>query len=234
MKCVVLAAGKGTRMLPLTEEIPKAMVLLGKKPLLQWHLESLVKAGAEKFCIISGWKREKIEEYFGKEFHGIPIEYVFQEKQLGNAHAIGLAEKFVSGEKFLVSYCDVIMDSEFIKKFMEFGKKSKESDAVVAVRKVSDVSKFGWIKTKGEKVLEIIEKPEKKQKGLINAGLWFFSPKIFEEIRKTEKSKRGELEITDSVKPLIKKGKLGFLETKQKVFDIGTIGELKKAEKEIN
>jgi len=220
-------------MKPLTDSKPKAMVLLKDKPLLEWHLESLAEAGVSEIAVVVGYLHQQIEEFFGKNFHEIPITYIEQNEQLGTAHAVSLAEKFAGKENFLVGQADVIMESYFIREFFYFAEKNKKRfDAVVAARKVSDVSKFGRIIEEKGIVKKIIEKSGEKKPGLINAGLWWFSPKIFSEIKKTKKSPRGEFEITDSAKLFIEKNRLGCFPLEGDCFDIGTIEELEKAEKE--
>ncbi len=96
MKCkkaVILAAGRGIRMHPLTEELPKAMVSLRRKPLLQWHLEALSEVGIYDAAIVVGYKKEKIQKFFGNTFREVSLTCIEQKQQLGSAHAIGLARK---------------------------------------------------------------------------------------------------------------------------------------------
>ncbi|MBN1941578.1 MAG: NTP transferase domain-containing protein [Candidatus Diapherotrites archaeon] len=234
MKAVVLAAGKGVRMRPLTDEKPKAMVLLKGKPLIQRSMESFGDAGASEILIVTGYMQEQIKEFFRNTFQGIPLEYIVQKEQVGTAHAIGLAKGFVGNENFLVSYSDVILEGDFIRKFWDFGEQHAGAfDAIVAVRHENDVSKFGLVECRGNVVESIVEKPKEKKSGFVNSGLWWFSPKIFSEIEKTKPSKRGEFEITDSVKPLVETQRVGCFELEGRFFDIGNIRELHAAEKEL-
>lgn len=235
MKIIILAAGKGVRMSPLTDSNPKALVELKGKPLLERCLTEFAKAGALQIVLVVGYLHEQIKNFFGKKFGKIPITYILQKQQLGTAHAISLAEPFAKKQGFFVGQADVIIPFAQIKNFFVFCKKnSAKFDAIVAVRFVPDVSKFGLIEEQGNIVTALKEKTGEKKPGLINAGLWWFSPKIFAAIKKTKKSLRGEFEITDSAKKFLKKKRLGCFEIKGKIFDIGTTKELEQAEKQIS
>ncbi|MDD5147931.1 MAG: sugar phosphate nucleotidyltransferase [Candidatus ainarchaeum sp.] len=235
MKVVVLAAGKGKRMLPLTDSMPKALVPLKGKPLIQRSLEGFADAGASEIALVIGYMGGDIRTFFRKAFQGIPIVYIEQEEQLGTGHGFGLARDFCAGENFLASYCDLVFEGGFIENFFEFAEKnSARFDAVVAVRKTGDVSKFGFVEAEGNVVKNLVEKPKEKKTGLINAGLYWFSGKIFDAIEKTQPSERGEIEITDSIKGFMKKGRLGCFEVRGKCLDIGTMEELKEAEKHVD
>jgi NDP-sugar pyrophosphorylase family protein len=235
LKVVVLAAGKGTRMKPLTDSKPKAMVELKGKPLLERSLEGFADAGASEICLVVGYLKEQVIGFFGNDFLGARVCYAEQKEQLGTGHGFGLAKKFCGKKNFLASYCDLVFDGKFIKNFFAFAEKnSRRFDAVVAVKKVNNVSKFGFVETEGCIVKKLVEKPGQKKTGFINAGLYWFSPKIFDAIEKTKKSPRREIEITSSIKKFMKEKRLGCFEVQGKVFDIGTIKELKAAEKEID
>ncbi|MBN2127609.1 MAG: nucleotidyltransferase family protein, partial [Candidatus Diapherotrites archaeon] len=96
MNAVILAAGKGTRLKPLTDFVPKCMVELKGKPLIEWILTELKKAGIKKAVLVVGYKKEKIKEFIGEKFKGIEIEYVFQKKQLGTGNALSTGEKKIN------------------------------------------------------------------------------------------------------------------------------------------
>ena len=113
MKAVILAAGKGVRLRPLTDNVPKAMVKLKGKPLLEWNMEILKECGIGEILIVDGYRKEALEKYFGNSYKGIPVKYLFQEKQLGTADAIRLADKFVKGD-FLVLSTDVIVEKSLV------------------------------------------------------------------------------------------------------------------------
>jgi NDP-sugar pyrophosphorylase family protein len=227
MKAVILAAGKGTRLKPLTDNIPKALVKLKSKPLLEHVLLSLKNAGINNVIIVVGYLKEKIISYFGNNFQGIKIEYVVQEQQLGTGNAILQAEKFVK-EDFLVSHCDTIPKPIVWKQLIE----KNGFDAVLVVRKDSHPERFGVIETRDEKIVSWEEKPKKPKSNLVNAGFLRFSPSAFEEIKKTKPSLRGEIELTDAVNAIAKKSKASFVECFGKIIDISDLEDLKKAEEE--
>lgn len=234
MKAVILAAGRGVRMRPLTDNIPKAMVKLKGKPLLEWNMEILKECGIGEILIVDGYKREAIEKYFGKAYKGIPVRYLFQERQLGTADAIRLAEKFAEGD-FLALSADVIVEKSLVEEL------SREDafdiyDAVVVGRKVEDPWRYGVLSYEGEELKEIVEKPlpGKEPSDVANAGIYRFNRKIFGAIKMTEKSERGEYEITDSIKIMLEAGaKIRAFIYSGKCIDIGSKEDLDKAERDL-
>jgi len=226
VKAVVLAAGKGTRMMPLTKDKPKALVEYKGRPLIEWVLESLEKGGVEKAGIVMGPFGEKIVERFGSGFGKLKLSYLLQASREGTAKALENAREFSAGERFLCVNGDVIVEPELFKALME----KKGFDAVISVRRVQDYERFGVVRVEGGQVKEIIEKPAREAESeLINLGVYCFSPKIFEAIERTEKSPRGELELTDSIRLLIEGGgNVGFIEWTGEWKDIGTLADLEK------
>lgn len=228
MLAVVLAGGKGVRMLPLTKHVPKAMVVLKGKPILEWILLELKKAGINRFAIVVGHKKEKIIEYFGDRFAGSPIIYVEQKRALGTAHALLQAKGAAINEKqFIVCHSDVITKSDDIKRLI-----NAEGKAVIALRIEKNAERFGVVEIGNKKVVSIVEKPKGLKEALVNAGLYKFDASIFEILSKLKRNpKRNEYELTDALKKLIEKGELRYIIMKQRVLDIGTIQDLKNAEK---
>ena len=196
MKCVILAAGEGKRMHPLTYTRPKVMLPIGNKPILEWNILNAIKAGLKQFIFVVGYKSEMVRNYFqnGKKWN-IKIEYVNQGNALGTAHAIGMVERFT--ENFIVLSGDTIFEKQDIKKIVE----KKNSMGMI---KVGNPREYGVVKLKKEKVIKIYEKMEAPISNIINAGIYHFDKKIFDFINKTKKSSRGEYEITDSINMMIK------------------------------
>ena len=196
MKCVVLAAGEGKRMHPLTYTRPKVMLPIANKPLLEWNLVNVKAAGIEEFLFVVGYKSEMVRSYFGNgKQWDVTIQYVNQGKALGTAHAIGMAETFV--DDFLVLCGDTIFGASDIQKILK-----KESS--MGLVEVKNPNEYGLVKTQGKKVIRIFEKVEKPFSNVINAGIYHFNKSIFDVIKVTGKSKRGEYEITDSINMLSK------------------------------
>ncbi len=196
MKCVILAAGEGKRMHPLTYTRPKVMLPIGNKPILEWNMLNAIKAGLKQFIFVVGYKSEMVRNYFqnGKKWN-IKIEYVNQGNALGTAHAIGMVERFA--DNFIVLSGDTIFEKQDIKKIVE----KKNSMGII---KVENPREYGVVKLKKEKVIKIYEKMETPISNIINAGIYHFDKKIFDFINKTKKSSRGEYEITDSINMMIK------------------------------
>ncbi len=217
MKAVILAAGEGSRMRPLTASRPKVMLPIANKPMIEHTMSEAVDAGITDFLLITGYCEEAIKDYFGdgSEFN-ISVEYAHQDKQLGTANAIAYARNNVDG-KFIVLNGDMLVRSEHIKKLL-----SRENDAIITVKDVENPSSFGVIETEEDKVVRIIEKPQVPPSNLANAGIYLFDESIFDFIDKTEVSSRGELEITDSLQMMIDEGhNVGFEILDSEWLDVG-------------
>ncbi|MEM2925135.1 MAG: sugar phosphate nucleotidyltransferase [Methanocellales archaeon] len=203
MKALILAAGEGKRMRPLTLSRPKAMLPVMGKPVLELVLKNAVKAGVKDFIIVVGYRGDSIKRYFkaGEEL-GVNIEYVDQIKQLGTAHAIAAAEDVIaSEERFLVLNSDGIFSSRDIKKLM------KSKKIVLLASEVENPGGFGVIEASNGRVRRIVEKSPHLSSKLVNAGVYIFTSEIFKAINKTPLSQRGEYEITDSIQYLIDSGR---------------------------
>ncbi|MEL4305694.1 bifunctional sugar-1-phosphate nucleotidylyltransferase/acetyltransferase [Methanococcoides sp. LMO-2] len=227
MKAVVLAAGEGTRMRPLTSAIPKVMLPIANKPMLEHIVDAATEAGIEGFVFITGYHEETIREHFGSgEKWGVTIDHVHQNEQLGTANAIGCAKGHVEGS-FIVLNGDVLLSSSHISKMIE-----REENAVITVKRVENPSDFGVIETEGNRVSKIIEKPENPPTDLANAGIYLFRESIFELIEKTPLSPRGEYEITDTLQMLIDSSdNVGYEVLEEEWIDIGRPWDLLDANK---
>jgi bifunctional UDP-N-acetylglucosamine pyrophosphorylase/glucosamine-1-phosphate N-acetyltransferase len=207
MKAVILAAGEGKRLRPITSSRPKPMIPLSGKPLLEHIILGLKNAGIKQILLIVGFKQEKIKEFFekGSNHLKVQIEYITQEEYLGTAHAAGYAEEFVKDEDFLMMYGDLFIDPAIFRVILQ---KYRESnyDGLITLRKVDNPQDYGIIKLNSEDFVEqIIEKPlpEQNAGNLANAGIYVFKNEIFKAIEKTQKSIRNEYEFTDSMQILI-------------------------------
>ncbi len=200
MKCIILAAGEGKRMHPLTYTRPKVMLQISNKPILEWNLINALKAGLKEFIFIVGYKSEMVRNYFqdGKKWN-IKIEYVNQGTALGTAHAVGVVEKFV--DDFIILSGDTIFGTNDIKNILN----KKNS---MGLFKIDNPVDYGIVETKNNKILKIYEKMSEPVSDIINAGIYHFDKKIFEFIKKTKKSERGEYEITDTINMMIKEKQL--------------------------
>ncbi len=200
MKAVVLAAGEGTRMRPLTYTKPKVMLPIANKPILEHLILELARAGIRDVVLVVGYRDEIIREYFGDGSRwGINVSYVSQRKQLGTADALRSAAHLLDDE-FLMLNGDNIVSHDEIARLVE-------SDSMaIGVVKVQNPQDFGVVELEDGKVRRIIEKPERPPSNLINAGIYKFTSGIFEFLEKTPLSKRGEYEITDTIQLAIESG----------------------------
>lgn len=197
MKAVILAAGEGNRMRPLTYTRPKVMLPLANKPILEHLLIELKKSGVTEFTIVVGYHGETIRQHFGDGARwGVSIDYVTQRKQLGTAHAVKMVEGFVKG-KFLLANGDVLLKSDDIKKIMA------KHNVTLSLIEVKDTKDLGVVEVTGNKIKAIHEKVARPPSNLVNAGVYLLTPEIFPAIARTEKSPRGEYELTDSLQILL-------------------------------
>ena len=203
MKGYILAAGEGIRMRPLTSNIPKPLLPVAGKPFLEHNIDALKDAGIKDIVLLIGWKAHRIREHFGdgKAF-GVRIDYVEQKERLGTAHAIGMVKDRMDSA-FLCLYGDVVLTKESVKGLVQHHKMVKGS--VMALTTVEDPSRYGCIKAEDGVVMDIVEKPEVPEGNMVNAGAYILEPEIFDAISETKKSPRGEFEVTDSFKILMKK-----------------------------
>ncbi len=197
MKALILCAGKGTRMRPLTDNRSKVLLPVGGEPLLEHTVKKLRRYGVSDFVFVVNYCKDQVMSYFGDGSElNVDISYVEQEKAQGTADAVGAAEEEIN-ERFVALNGDLFLQGDINPLFEE------NNEAIIGVKKVSDISRFGEIREKNGYVTGIQEKPDEKRRGLANIGLYVFSPKIFKAIKKTPLSSRDEYEITDSLEILI-------------------------------
>ncbi|MEM4256796.1 MAG: sugar phosphate nucleotidyltransferase [Candidatus Diapherotrites archaeon] len=211
MQAVIMAGGKGVRLKPLTDKIPKCMVKVKNKPLLENIFDVLLKAGVSEFVLVVGYLREVIEDYFGPDYMGAKISYVVQEEPKGTAHAVSLTETLIIGD-FLVVNADVLTSSENISKLVKVSE-FEDFDALLLAKKVSNPWRYGVLKVENEFVVDIVEKPNVGEEpgNLINAGIYRFPKRFFESVKETRLSVRKEFELVDSIRIFISKGgKVGY------------------------
>jgi bifunctional UDP-N-acetylglucosamine pyrophosphorylase/glucosamine-1-phosphate N-acetyltransferase len=180
------------------------MIHMGGKPLLEHVLMALRQTGIREVLIVVNYKAERIKEYFGDGSSlKMEIKYIVQKEIMGTANAFGSAENYVDGD-FVALYGDLLVSSKAVESALNLHSKTKPA-ATLTTLHVGNPEYYGIIKTAGDTVSEIVEKPspEAAAGNPINAGLYVFSPEIFEAVRRTEASPRGEEEITDSIRILI-------------------------------
>jgi UDP-N-acetylglucosamine diphosphorylase / glucose-1-phosphate thymidylyltransferase / UDP-N-acetylgalactosamine diphosphorylase / glucosamine-1-phosphate N-acetyltransferase / galactosamine-1-phosphate N-acetyltransferase len=201
IKAVLLVAGNGNRMRPLTDNRPKVMLTLANKPILEHLLIELKNAGLNDFIFIVGYKDDTIRNYFGDGGKwGVKISYCSQQHQIGTADALRQVKPMV-GSRFVVVNGDVIIEGWEIRKFLNSG------DNALCLTELDNASDLGVVEVNGQLITRIHEKVASPPTNLVNAGIYLFSSEIFEAIDNTPKSKRGEYELTDSINLMAGSGK---------------------------
>ena len=198
MKAVILAAGEGTRLEPLTNVRPKPMLPVANKPLLEYVIESLKEAGINDLVLVVGYESERIQNYFGDgDAWNVDISYVFQSPQLGTGHAISQA-KSVVGSPFLVLNGDRIVNPDAIQ--CVIATFNQHETTTIAITPVEEPARYGVVETQdNNQITKIQEKPhpDTVTSDYINAGIYAFDQDIFAALEQTEY--RGELTITDTI-----------------------------------
>jgi len=197
MKAVILAAGEGNRMHPLTYTRPKVMLPLANKPILEHLLLEAREAGIREFIFVVGYHSDTVRHFFGNgDGWQVTIEYVTQRKQLGTTHALRMVERSVDG-KFLLINGDVIVGGKDIRRMVT------KNDITLSLVEVTNPRDLGVVEVGEGQVVRIYEKVAEPPSNLANAGLYLLTPDIFTAASRVEKSPRGEYEITDSLQLLI-------------------------------
>ncbi len=232
MKAVILAAGKGTRLHPLTLTRPKHFVPVGGKPIIDHVLTTLRNAGINDIIFIVNYMAEHFHHYLGDGTrYGMKFEYAVQKQLKGTADAASFAEPFVK-EDFLLIYGDWLTTSDAINSVLKMHEKEKPV-ATMAVVPVENPEHYGTVELENSFVKTIVEKPRRDEAptNLANAGVYVLSTKIFEAIKRTEQSPRGELEITDSLSFLLREGhKIAAAKlSSTEMFDVGLVWDLFEA-----
>lgn len=206
MKGIILHGGHGTRLRPLTHTGPKQLLPIANKPMSQYALEDLKKAGIKEIAIIIGdVYPEKVKEYYGDgSKFGVSISYVFQDKPKGISHAIRLCKDFIGNDRFIVYLGDNVLRKDLV----DYTKKFQDSraDAMILLCEVDEPQRFGIAELDGKKIKKIMEKPKNPPSNLAVIGIYFLSPKIFDVIDRLKPSWRGELEITEALQLLMDEG----------------------------
>jgi len=194
MQAVLLAAGQGTRMRPLTDSLPKPMLPVADRPLLAHTADAAVDAGADELIVVVGYEADEVRDYFGENYRGVPVTFAIQESQDGTADAVRAAEEYLEGP-FAVLNGDNLYDRGSIESLFSSG-------PALATFQVADPSNYGVISVEGEFVSSIVEKPTDPPTDLANTGAYVFPAETREWLDVPE-SERGEYEITDVVARVI-------------------------------
>ena len=223
MKGVILAAGKGTRLYPITRHIPKPLLPIANRPTIHYAFDRLKEIGVSDICVVVGGSGDRMKETLGDGAScGVGLTYVTQHLPQGLAHAVGYAKDFVAGDSFVLYLGDAIYGDGF----QEYARYFKDSRCanLNLVKPVEDPTRFGVAYVDGDRIVKLVEKPPTTTSNLAMAGMYFFGPEIWSVLPDLAPSARGEYEITDAIQMLIDRGadvRAGVYEGTW--FDTGTL-----------
>jgi len=226
MKALILAAGRGTRMSPITKYIPKPMIEIKGRPFISYIVDALHEAGINDIHIIVGHLGDQIVQYFSEK--GEKINFIAQEETLGTGHAVLKAEEAMGNDEFLVLMGDNLYSPKDLLKF-----KKEDEFIYVGGFRVKNPEKYGVLLVENGFLKKIVEKPKEPETNLINVGLYKFTSEIFEILEKVQPSERGEIELTDAVNMLAEKNKVKVIEIEDYWIDLGSVEQIPEVEKQI-
>ncbi|WP_165394764.1 bifunctional sugar-1-phosphate nucleotidylyltransferase/acetyltransferase [Methanofollis fontis] len=202
MEAVILAAGEGTRMRPLTAARPKVMLPLANSPMLEHLICAVRDAGITSIVLVVGYGEREVREWFGDGARlGVSIRYVVQRRQLGTADALRTTKGLVS-ERFLMLNGDMIVGAEDLRAL------AATPAPCMGVHESDHPQDFGVVTVEGERITGLEEKSPQPKSNLINAGVYLFEPEIYERLERVPLSGRGEYELTDALDDYIAEGRL--------------------------
>jgi len=210
MKAVILAAGKGVRMMPLTVYRPKPMIPIVNIPILKHIVDGLIKAGVTEIMMVTGYQAQIIEGFFGTgEDLGVGIHYRRQRRPEGTGKATLLAEDFVEDEPFVLAFGDIMTPQQNFSGVVAAHAANTDANYVCTAR-VEDPSRGAAVYVDDDRIVRIVEKPApgSSTSDLNNAGIFIFSPEVFRMLHTTKRSERNEYELTDAIAMMIEAGHL--------------------------
>ena len=202
---VVPAAGKGTRLRPLTADMPKGLVEVDGRPMLVYVFETLLGSGVDELVVVVGYRAGEIVDRFGESFEGCPIMYIHQRERLSLGHAIKQTERDVD-EPFVVLNGDNVVDGRLSRPIQRF--ETDGVDAVVAVEEVDEKTarQTGVVTVEDGIVRSLVEKPDEPPSRLVTTGCYVLPTSIFDALALLRPSERGEYELVDALGVLVRAG----------------------------
>jgi len=221
----LMAGGFGTRLKPLTDNIPKPLLLIGDKPILEIIIDQFIESGFHNFVISTHYKSKMVKEYFGDGSHwGVNIEYVCEEKPIGTAGALGLLRQNITKLPVIVMNGDLLTKVDF-ESFLNFHNKHA-GEASICVREYKVEVPYGVVNSSKNKLTNIVEKPIHKH--FVNAGIYIINPSILESL-----DGKTYLDMPDLLQNQIKKGfEVNVFPLHEYWLDIGQLDQLQKAKKD--
>jgi glucose-1-phosphate thymidylyltransferase len=223
VKAVILAAGKGTRLYPITRHIPKPLLPLANRPTIFYAFDRLKEMGVRDICVVVGENEAQMRAELGDgASQDVSLTFVRQEEPKGLAHAVGYAQTFAGEDPFVLYLGDAIYGSSFeaqAKLFLDSGAANLN-----IVKPVDDPRRFGVANVDGDRIVKLVEKPANPESNLAMAGMYFFGPQLWSVLPHLKPSGRGEYEITDAIQMMIDRGDPVLAGIYEGVwFDTGTL-----------
>ncbi|MFP4192968.1 MAG: bifunctional sugar-1-phosphate nucleotidylyltransferase/acetyltransferase [Candidatus Hydrogenedentota bacterium] len=213
MQAIIMAAGQSTRTYPLTATRPKPLLKAANRPILEHQLDVL-RAITDHVIVVVGYRREQIERAYGAEYRGMALTYVHQSEQRGTGHALLQCAGVVDGPFLAMNGDDLYHEQDIVR--------LAELEQGALAREVIDVRQYGVYETdKAGNATSLTEKPEQSGSTLANMGVYRFTPDVFDILRETPPSPRGEIEITSAIEVLIQRGGFRVLEAEGYWLPIG-------------
>ncbi len=229
MKALILSGGIASRLWPITYTKAKQLLPVVNKPILLYGIESVIKAGINDIGIVVGHTKEEIMKEVGDGSRwGVKITYIYQEQPKGLAHAVKISQPFLQDEPFIMFLGDNIIKDD-VRKFMK-EYHEKKSNALVVLDKAKDPQKYGIAVLENGDIVELIEKPNRYVSDMVIVGLYIFDKNIFSAVENIQPSRRNELEITDAIQEMIRRGlRVGYGELEHWWKDTGTPQDMLEA-----
>jgi len=221
MQTVVLAAGEGTRMRPLTARRPKPMLPVAGRPMLEHVLDAAADAGASRLVLVVGYHDDAVREHFGETYRDVPVAYAVQESQKGTAHAVRAARPHLEEAPFVVLAGDNLYDAETMADLYA-------SAPALGAFEVDDPGPYGVLDVADGRVTSVVEKPADPPSKKVNASAYAFEARTLSWLGEVEKSARGEYELTDVLARQIEAGTVRAV-TFERWLDVGRPWELLEA-----
>ena len=208
MQAVILAAGRGTRLHPITETRTKAMCPVAGKPIIERVMDSLVANGINELILVINPDDQEIEGYFhNKSKINAKIQFVPQKEQLGMGHALLQAAPFIQDD-FILSSCDNLVDKAVILRMLTMWTSDPPPNGILALLRVGpeELTRMGVVELDKEgRVIRIVEKPplDEAPSNIGSVPIYMFSYTLVEYLSKIQQSSRGEYELQDAIQELI-------------------------------
>ena len=209
MKGVVLAGGYGTRLAPMTKVVNKHLLDVFDQPMVYYPLQALRDAGITDIVLVTGAEVEQFRALLGDGSElGVRLEYATQQGAGGIAEALALAEPHVDGDPLVAILGDNLFQDDLAPYVEAF--RAQGGGARVLLKRVEDARRFGVASVSGDRIVQIVEKPDNPAGDLAVTGCYMYDPRVFEIARALSPSARGELEITDVNNAYIERGEMHF------------------------